>query len=329
VVWSYVYLAVRRLIELILWCFRSDESKEAEILVLRHELEVLRRQHPRPRLEPRDRALLAALSRVLPRRRWSAFVVTPATLLGWHRRLVRRHWTYPNIAKGRPPVPDEVRALIVGLATENPGWGYQRLKGELAGLGFKVSASSIGRVLRADGLDPAPRRQASTWRSFLRQQAAGIVACDFFTVDTIWLTRYYVFFAIEVESRRVQLCGITTNPTGQWVTQQARNLATTLEDGGRVVRHLIRDRDSKFTRSFDDVWGAIDAEVVRTPARAPDANAYAERWVGTARRECLDHLLIVGAPSSLPGPVRFRRTLQPPSATPGPPADATTATAKA
>lgn len=294
VIWSFVYLAVGRIMELLLLCVRSGDAKEVEILVLRHELEILRRQQPRPRLEPKDRALLAALSRLLPRRRWSVFMVTPATLLGWHRRMARRHWTYPNTAKGRPPVPADVQALIVRLATENPRWGYERIKGELAGLGYRVSASSIRRVLRVNGINPAPRRTSTTWRSFLSQQAAGIVACDFFSVDTVWLTRYYVLFFIEVQTRRVHLCGITTNPTGGWVTQQARNLAVSFDERGRVVRHLIRDRDAKFTRSFDDVWRSIGAQVVRTPVRAPNANAYAERWVGTARRECLDHLLIVG-----------------------------------
>jgi putative transposase len=149
-------------------------------------------------------------------------------------------------------------------------------------------------VLRANGIHPAPRRSSTTWRSFLRQQAAGIVACDFFSVDSAWLTRYYVLFFIEVETRRVHLAGITTNPTGAWVTQQARNLATSFDERERVVRHLIRDRDTKFMRSFDDVWRSIGAHVLRTPVRAPNANAYAERWVGTVRRECLDHLLIVG-----------------------------------
>jgi len=240
-----------------LLCFRSADAKEVEILVLRHELDVLRRQQPRPRLEPTDRAWLSLLSRCLPRPRWSAFIVRPDTLLGWHRRMVRRNWTYPNTAKGRPPLPDHVQDLIVRLATENPRWGYQRIKGELAGLGYGVSASSIRRVLRIHGLDPAPRRTPTTWRSFLRQQAAGIVATDFFSVDTVWLTRYYVLVLIEIESRRVQLGGMTTNPTGPWVTQQARNLVAKLDDGGRVVGYLTRDRDAKFTRSFDDVWRSV------------------------------------------------------------------------
>jgi putative transposase len=273
---------------LVLLCRGSDDAKEAEILVLCHELEVLRRQHPRPRLEPADRALLATLSRLLPRRRWSVFVVTPATLMGWHRRLVRRHWTYPSAARGRRPVPDGVQVLIVGLATDNARWGYQRIAGELAGVGVRVSASTVRRVLRAHGIHPAPRRASATRRSFLRQQASGMIACHFFTVDSVWLTRYDVWLFIEIETRRVQLCGVATNPTGEWVTQHARNLAAALDDGTRVVRHLIRDRDTKFTASFHDVWRSVGATVVRIPVRAPNANAYAERWVGTVRRECLD-----------------------------------------
>jgi putative transposase len=221
VVRSFVYLALKRLIALVLLCFRSSDAKEVEILVLRHELDVLRRQQPRPRLEPRDRAWLSLLSQFLPRPRWSAFPAKPETVLGWHRRMVRHHWTYPNTATGRPPVAADIQALIVRLAVENPRWGYQRIKGELSGLGRRVSASSVRRVLRAHGIDPAPRRVATTWSSFIRQQASGIVACDFFTVDSVWLTRYYILFFIEIESRRVHLCGITTNPTGPWVTQQA------------------------------------------------------------------------------------------------------------
>jgi putative transposase len=189
VVWSFVYLALRRVLELVLLCFRSAQAKEIEILVLRHELAVLRRQHPRPRLQPTDRALLAALSRLLPRVRWSIFLVRPETLLRWHRRMVARRWTYPSTSKGRPPISEEMQQLVVRLARENPRWGYQRIHGELLRLRCRVSASSIRRVLRAHGLDPAPRRAATSWRAFLRQQAAGILACDFFTVDTVFLRR--------------------------------------------------------------------------------------------------------------------------------------------
>jgi putative transposase len=294
VVWSFVYLALRRILELILLCFRSAEAKEIEILVLRHELAVLRRQHPRPRLQPKDRALLAALSRLLPRARWSLFLVRPETLLHWHRRMVRRRWTYRSTSNGRPPVPQEVQQLVVRLARENPRWGYQRIHGELLRLGWRVSASSIRRVLRAHGLDPAPRRAPTSWRSFLRQQAAGIVACDFFTVDTVFLRRMYVLFFLELGSRRVHLAGVTTHPTGLWVAQQARDLLASLGDQTTAWKFLIRDRDSKFTRVFDDVWRFTGIQVICTPVRAPNANAYAERWVGTVRRECLDQLLIVG-----------------------------------
>jgi putative transposase len=293
VVWSFVYLALRRSLELVLLCFRSAEAKEVEILVLRHELAVLRRQHPRPRLQPTDRALLAALSRLLPRARWPVFLVRPETLLRWHRRMVRRRWTYPTTRKGRPPISEEVQQLVVRLARENPRWGYQRIHGELLRLGVGASASSIRRVMRAHGLDPAPRRTSTTWRSFLRRQAAGILACDFFTVDTVFLRRVYVLFYIELGSRRVHLAGVTDHPTGLWVAQQARNLLASLGDQAAAWKFLIRDRDSKFTNVFDDVWRSTGAEVICTPVGAPNANAYAERWVGTVRRECLDQLLIV------------------------------------
>jgi putative transposase len=293
-VWSFVYLALGRVLELIVLCCRSAEAKEVEILVLHHELAVLRRQHPRPRLQPKDRALLAALSRHLPRARWSEFLVKPETLLGWHRRMVRRRWTYASAPRGRPPVPDQVQQLIVRLARDNPRWGYQRIRGELQRLGCRISASSISRVLRAHGIDPAPRPASTTWRSFLRRQAAGILACDFFTIDTVFLQRLYVLFVIEVRSRRVRLAGVTAHPTGAWVVQQARNVVAALGDEAAAFSFLIRDRDAKFTRAFDDVWRSTDVQVICTPVRAPNANAVAERWVGTVRRECLDHLLIVG-----------------------------------
>lgn len=291
--WSFVYFTVGRIVELILLCLRRRESNEVEILVLRHELDILRRQQPRPRLEPTDRAWLALLSRILPRVRWSAFVVTPDTLVGWHRRMVRRHWTYPTTPKGRPPIADDIQALIVRLAQENPRWGYQRIQGELARLGCRVSASSIRRILAAHGFKPAPRRASTTWRAFLRSQAAGIVACDFFSVDTVFLTRLYVLFFIEIGSRRVWLAGVTAHPSGEWVTQQARNVVAAIEQRGVTPLHLIRDRDAEFSRTFDDVWRSIGARTIRTPVRTPVANAFAERWVGTVRRECLDHLLVV------------------------------------
>jgi putative transposase len=252
---------------------------------------VLRRQTPRPKLEPADRALMAAISRILPRSRWSCFFVRPETLLRWHRRLVARTWTYPHHQTGRPPLDEEVQQLIVRLARENPRWGYQRIKGELQRLGVQVSATTVRTILRRHGLDPAPRRVATNWRAFLRQQAAGIMACDFFTVDTIWLHRLYVLFFIEVGTRRVHLAGVTAHPDGAWVAQQARNL---LMREHRPLQFLIRDRDAKFTRAFDDVFRSGGAEVLITPVQAPNANAYAERWIRSVRAECLDWLLIVG-----------------------------------
>jgi transposase len=286
VVWSFVYLALRRSLELVLLCCRSAEAKEIEILVLRHELAVLRRQHPRPRLQPKDRALLAALSRLLPRRRWSVFLVQPETLLRWHRRMVARYWTYPTTSKGRPPISDQVQQLVVRLSRENPRWGYQRVHGELLRLGVRVSASSIRRVLRAHGLDPAPRRAQTSWRAFLRQQAAGIAACDFFTVDTVLLRRVYVLFVIELASRRVHLAGVTAHPTGLWVAQQARELVASLGEQAVAWKFLIRDRDSKFTRVFDDIWRSTGAEVICTPVGRPTRthtlNAGSGRSAGSA-----------------------------------------------
>ncbi len=288
------YLMLCRSIQLLALLARGDAAKELEILVLRHQLTVLRRQTPRPKLEPADRALLAAVSRVLPRSRWSCFLVRPETLLRWHRRLGAGTWTYPHRGAGRPPLDEEVQQLIVRLARENPRWGYPRIQGELLRLGIQVSATAIRTILRRHGFDPAARGTTTTWRAFLRQQAAGIMACDFFTVDTVWLQRLYVLFFIELDSRRVYLAGVTANPNGGWVTQQARNLLLVLGDRRRRVRFVLRDHDAKFSRSFDAVFCSEGAEVLLTPVQAPNANAYAERWIRTVRAECLDWLLIVG-----------------------------------
>jgi putative transposase len=294
-VWSFVYLALRRVVELLVLCGRSRDANAVEILVLRHELEILRRRQPRPRLQAKDRALLAALSRLLPRERWSVFLVTPGTLLGWHRRMVARRWTYPHAAPGRPTVPEELQALIVRLARENAA-------GDTSGSRASWLDSATGcRLPRSAGYcaptvlarrRPDPGRPRAGGRSCASRPT--VSACDFFTVDTVWLRQLSVLFFIELGTRRVHLAGITAHPTGAWVTQQARNLVWAFEDRGRPVRHLIRDRDAKFTASFDDVLRSIGATVILTPIQAPNANAFSERWVGTVRRECLDHLLIVG-----------------------------------
>jgi len=211
--WAFAYLSVRRVLELVLLLARSDNAKEIELLALRHEVAVLRRQAKRQSFEPADRALLAVLSRLLPRSRWGIFGVTPSTLLSWHRRLVARRWTYPHRRPGRPPVDEETTGLVVRLATESPRWGYRRIQGELFKLGVRLAASTIARILFEHRLGPAPRRPGSTWREFLHAQASHIVATDFFTVDTVFLRRVYVLFFIELGRRTVWITGVTPHPT--------------------------------------------------------------------------------------------------------------------
>jgi transposase InsO family protein len=291
--WSFVYLAVRGVFGLIVLAVRPARSKDVEILVLRHELAVLRRQSARPRRTPADRAFLAALSRLLPRAAWACFSVRPETLLGWHRRLVARRWTYPACPIGRPPLDREVAALILRLARENPRWGYQRIVGELKGLGISVSATTVRTVLVEAGVPPAPDRGGMSWRAFLRQQAATTLACDFLTVETAFLQRIYVLFFISLATRRIEYVACTSNPDGDWTAQQARNLMMHLGDA-QPFRLLIHDRDSKFGGGFDEVFRSEGMRVIRTPVRAPNANAYAERWVRTVRADCLDHLRILG-----------------------------------
>ena len=282
------YRLVRLVIDLLVLRSRRERSKDVEILVLRHQLAVLQRQIARPRFEPVDRAVLAAFARVLGRDRWSIFLVRPDTILGWHRRLVAKHWTYPQ-RPGRPSTVTETRATIIRLASENATWGYRRIHGELARLGITIAASTVWAILKTAGINPAPNRASETWTTFLRAQAAGIVACDFFTVDTVVLRRYYVLFFIELDRRRVHLAGITTNPTGAWTTQAARNFTMRHH---RTIRFLIRDGAGQFVGPFDEVFRSDGATIIRTPPRAPVANAYAERWVGSVRRELLDRTLV-------------------------------------
>ncbi len=270
-VFSFLYLAVRALFGALVRSRRGLHVKDIELLVLRHELEILRRQVARPELGTADRALLAAAACHLPRSSRSVHLVTPRTLLRWHRALVRRKWQQPAGRRGRPPLSAEIRELVLRLARENPRWGHRRICGELAKLGLRVSPTSIRRLLAHAKLEPAPRRSGPSWREFLRAQATSIVACDFFTVESVFLRRYYVLFFIAHASRRVWLAGCTTNPTGGWVTQQARNFGLDFTDQG--ARFLIRDRDSKYSRSFDEVFRSDGVRTVKTPVRAPKAKA--------------------------------------------------------
>ena len=287
---SLAYFVVRRILGT---GRRPDEGREIELLVLRHQVKVLQRQAKRPRLHRLDRLLLAAASKAMPKGRWPSFIVRPETLLRWHRELVSRKWTYKRSGRpGRPPIEPEVRDLIVRLGRENPRWGYQRIRGELMKLGIRISATTVRTVLLRHGLHPAPRRAGPTWTEFLRSQAHGILATDFFTVETVFLKTLYVLFFIELSTRRVHLMGATAHPDSAWVTQQARNLA--IDERLSGVRFLVRDRDAKFSGPFDEVFRTESVRVIRTPIQAPKANAFAERFVRTVRQECLDHVLVHG-----------------------------------
>jgi putative transposase len=290
---ALIYLLLRRPVALV---GGSSDARHDDVgvLVLRHQLAVLKRQLGQPRLRRRDRLYLAALSRALPRKRWSSLLIRPQTLLRWHRELVRRKWTYRHAsAGGRPPIAPEIGELILRMGRENPRWGCLQIKGELAKLGVRVSATAIRTLRRRHGLGPAPRRPGPTWSQFLRSQARGVLAADFFTVETAWLRRLYVFFVIEVHTRCVHIAGVRSHPDTAWVTQQARNLSFDLSERG-PLQFRIRDRDAKYPSGFDAVFAADRIRVVLTPFRAPRANAFAERWVRTVRRECLDWTLVVG-----------------------------------
>ncbi|WP_261566358.1 integrase core domain-containing protein [Frankia gtarii] len=274
---------------------RSSASKDIELLVLRHEVAVLRRTQPKPRWDWADRAVLAALIRLLPTTLRAHRLVTPGTVLRWHRRLITKKWTYPQ-RTGRPPVGPEIAALIERLAAENTTWGYQRIQGELLKLGHRVSASTIRRVLQSLGLPPAPQRQTDmTWRQFLRTQASTMLAVDFFHVDcAVTLQRLYCFFVLEVDTRYVHVLGVTAHPDGPWTTQQIRNLVMDLGDRAVDFRFLVRDRAGQFTASFDTVLADAGITTLKTPPRTPRANAYAERFIRTVRTEATDRMMIFG-----------------------------------
>jgi putative transposase len=295
VIFSALYLLMRRLLGCLMVLATREVSKDAELLVLRHENAVLRRQIGRVRYQPADRLWLSALSRLIPRQRWAeVFTVTPATLLAWHRRLVTRKWDYTNRRRpGRPSTQAAIRKLVIRIATDNPAWGHRRVQGELVKLGHRIAASTVWQILHAAGIDPAPRRTGPTWKQFLTAQARSVLAADFVHVDTVLLRRIYALIVIEHGTRRVHLAGITANPHGTWTAQAARNFLMGLDQRTTAIKFLIRDRAGQFTGSFDAVFQADGIRILTSPPQAPRANAISERMIGTLRREVLDRLLIV------------------------------------
>lgn len=287
------YLITMRIFAWLVLLSRSSAAKNAEILILRHELAVLRRQVTAPKPGWSDRALLAALARLLPRALRRHRIVSPRTLLAWHQRLVRKKWTQPP-SPGRPPLPEEIRDLIIRLGAENHQWGFRRVHGELRRLGHQVSPATVRRALRAAGLGPAPRRQPARgeWAAFLKAQASGLLATDLFHIDTVALQRLYALFVMEVRTRTVHILGVTAHPTATWVTQQARQFLWQLGDCAGEFTHLIRDRDAKFTAAFDSLFASEGITVVKIPPRSPNCNPHAEGFIRSAREECTNRILL-------------------------------------
>ena len=294
---QFVFLLITRVTSWLQLSRREEAWQTAEILILRHQLAILQRRQPRrPDLNWADRALLAALLSVIPkaRRQGLRLLVTPDTILRWHRDIARRRWAARSKRgrTGRPATRRNIKALVLRLARENPGWGYRRIHGELAGLGVNVAASTVWEILRTNGIDPAPRRTGPTWSQFLRSQAEAILACDFFSVDLLDGTQAYVLTVIGHAARRIRILGVTLYPTGEWTTQQARNLVMDLGEQAERMKFMIRDRGSNFTAAFDAVLADAGIRAVLCNVRTPRMNAIAERWIGGCRRELLDRTLI-------------------------------------
>ncbi len=292
------------LIDLLTVPSKPSLDKDLEILVLRHQLRLLNRQlNHRPVCSRAEKVLLAVLlakwKPLLKRQRHrlegSLVLFQPETVMKWHRELVRRKWTFHAARKrGRPSTSPELEALVLRLAQENKRWGVDRIQGELYKLGFQIGATTIRAILRRHGVSPVPQRaNGGSWRKLLKHYREQIIACDFFTVETALLHTVYVLFFIHLGTRRVYVAGCTAHPTSVWVSQQARQLLWSLSDSEIQPRFLIHDRDTKFSRAFDAVFRSEGVDILLTPFHAPNANAFAERWVRTVRQECLDQIIIL------------------------------------
>jgi putative transposase len=293
-----IFLIVSRAMSLLVLSRRESWWKDAEILMLRHQLAVAQRERPQAqsRLTWPDRAWLALLASTLPIEHLVAMrlIVTPGTILRWHREILRRRWARLSRRgrSGRPPVRRDVRSVVLRLARENESWGYRRIHGELARLGITVAPSTVWQILKGAGIDPAPRRDGPGWAEFLRSQAQGILALDFFTTDLLNGTKVYVRAVIEHGTRRIRILGVTEHPARSWVVQQARNLLMDLQDAGTRVKFVLHDRDASFTAASGEVFQAAGVRIVRSAVQAPRMNSIMERWTGSCRRELLDRTLI-------------------------------------
>ncbi|MFI1338157.1 integrase core domain-containing protein [Streptomyces sp. NPDC020845] len=293
---SLLYKVTRKLLTVPSVLLRRGTAQEAELLVLRHENAVLRRQLAGPvRYESTDRFWFAALSGLIPRRHWrEVFPVAPGALLAWHRRFIAAKWDYTARRRtGRPPTTAAIKKLVLRLARENPAWGHRRIQGELARLGHRIAAPTVWEILNAAGIDPAPRRSGPTWREFLTAQAEGIIAADFFHIDTALGRRLYALVFLEHGTRRLHITGVTAHPTQDWAVRQARNLTANLGTRIGSLHFLLRDRDGKYSQAFDAVFQAEDMEILKSAPQAPRMNAHCERIIGSIRREALDHILIM------------------------------------
>ena len=291
---AIIYSVLRLLLDVVDVRLRVREP-EAELLLLRHQMRVLRRQIKRPQLDVADRTIMAALSRRVSRAAWVGMLVQPETVLGWHRELVRRKWAAfgRRRSPGRPGLDPELQSMILRMARDNPKWGCVRIRGELLKLGQTVSATAIRKLLRRNRVGPAPLRSRLSWKAFLRAQASAIVLSDFLSVDTVMLRRLYVLLYMELATRRVIWFAVTDQPNAEWVSQQSRNLCWKLAESGTEARFLIHDHDAKYGGGSDQVITAEGIEVIKTPIAAPKANAHMERQIGSTRRECLDWVLII------------------------------------